>query len=82
MRGGELLRGIERRQRGLDQEQEKFQKTIRGFLDSDTIKRMRLPHLTQALGNVEGLGDCQCGTVSSGAAPYARSLKVTMGAGW
>lgn len=37
---GELLRGIERRQRGLDQQQEKFQTTIRGFLDTDWFAAM------------------------------------------
>ncbi len=31
----ELLRGVERRQRGLDQQQERFQTTIRGLLDAD-----------------------------------------------
>ncbi len=31
----DLVRGIERRQRGLDQQQESFQETIRGLLDSD-----------------------------------------------
>lgn len=41
---GDLVRGIERRQRGLDQQQEKFQKTIRGFLDTNWF---------------EAIGDCQ-----------------------
>ncbi|MCP4445532.1 MAG: condensin subunit MukF [Myxococcales bacterium] len=31
----DLVRGIERRQRGLDQQQEAFQETIRGLLDAD-----------------------------------------------
>ncbi len=31
----DLVRGIERRQRGLDQQQESFQNTIRGLLDAD-----------------------------------------------
>ena len=31
----DLIRGIERRQRGLDQQQESFQETIRGLLDAD-----------------------------------------------
>ncbi len=31
----DLVRGIERRQRGLDQQQESFQETIRGLLDAD-----------------------------------------------
>ena len=31
----DLVRGIERRQRGLDQQQESFQDTIRGLLDAD-----------------------------------------------